>query len=115
MPLYCSENQCVANAVYCDIPDTNYSFRIFFAETKKRKACNFLLQSLALVYVVGMTRLELATTRPPDAYANQLRHIPNMDVFRRCHAESRQFFGNQMQRYKVFLIHASKKSLFLLI
>ena len=25
---------------------------------------------------VGMTRLELATTRPPDAYANQLRHIP---------------------------------------
>ena len=26
--------------------------------------------------LVGMTRLELATTRPPDAYANQLRHIP---------------------------------------
>ncbi len=25
-----------------------------------------------------MTRLELATTRPPDAYANQLRHIPNV-------------------------------------
>jgi hypothetical protein len=27
---------------------------------------------------VGMTRLELATTRPPDAYANQLRHIPKL-------------------------------------
>ncbi len=26
--------------------------------------------------VVGVTRLELATTRPPDAYANQLRHTP---------------------------------------
>ena len=23
-----------------------------------------------------MTRLELATTRPPDVYANQLRYIP---------------------------------------
>ena len=26
--------------------------------------------------MVGMTRLELATTRPPDVYANQLRYIP---------------------------------------
>ena len=25
---------------------------------------------------VGMTRLELATTRPPDVYANQLRYFP---------------------------------------
>ncbi len=30
-----------------------------------------------MLFFVGMTRLELATTRPPDAYANQLRHIPN--------------------------------------
>ena len=30
------------------------------------------------LFFVGMTRLELATTRPPDAYANQLRHIPKM-------------------------------------
>ena len=29
--------------------------------------------------VVGVTRLELATTRPPDAYANQLRHTPNLE------------------------------------
>ena len=28
------------------------------------------------VKCVGMTRLELATTRPPDVYANQLRYIP---------------------------------------
>lgn len=26
---------------------------------------------------VGKTRLELATTRPPDVYANQLRYFPN--------------------------------------
>ena len=26
--------------------------------------------------LVGKTRLELATTRPPDAYANQLRYFP---------------------------------------
>ena len=27
-------------------------------------------------FYVGMTRLELATSRPPDACANQLRYIP---------------------------------------
>ena len=27
-------------------------------------------------FMVGMTRLELATSRPPDACANQLRYIP---------------------------------------
>ena len=26
--------------------------------------------------LVGMIRLELTTTRPPDVYANQLRYIP---------------------------------------
>ena len=28
-------------------------------------------------FSVGVSRLELPTTRPPDAYANQLRHTPN--------------------------------------
>ena len=36
--------------------------------------------------VVGMTRLELATTRPPDVYANQLRYIP--------------LFAKAVQRYR---------------
>jgi hypothetical protein len=27
--------------------------------------------------LVGMTRFELATPRPPDEYATRLRHIPN--------------------------------------
>lgn len=27
-------------------------------------------------FSVGMIRLELTTTRPPDVYANQLRYIP---------------------------------------
>ena len=30
-----------------------------------------------LLFDVGVTGLEPATTRPPDAYANQLRHTPN--------------------------------------
>ena len=30
--------------------------------------------------IVGMIRLELTTTRPPDVYANQLRYIPNVYV-----------------------------------
>jgi hypothetical protein len=37
-------------------------------------------QQAAVSALVGMTRLELATTRPPDAYANQLRHIPKKRV-----------------------------------
>ena len=28
---------------------------------------------------VGVTRLELATSRPPDAYSNQLSYTPIMD------------------------------------
>lgn len=31
---------------------------------------------LLVLHIVGKTRLELATTRPPDAYANQLRYFP---------------------------------------
>ena len=30
--------------------------------------------------MVGMIRLELTTTRPPDVYANQLRYIPIADA-----------------------------------
>ncbi len=30
--------------------------------------------------LVGMTRLELATSRPPDACANQLRYIPSSAI-----------------------------------
>lgn len=29
---------------------------------------------------VGVTRLELATSRPPDAYSNQLSYTPIMDL-----------------------------------
>ena len=38
----------------------------------KKESCNIRYNSLQ----VGMTRLELATSRPPDACANQLRYIP---------------------------------------
>ena len=30
--------------------------------------------------IVGMIRLELTTTRPPDVYANQLRYIPYLYI-----------------------------------
>lgn len=30
-----------------------------------------------LFSLVGVTRLELATSRPPDAYSNQLSYTPN--------------------------------------
>ncbi len=30
----------------------------------------------AFLLIVGVTRLELATSRPPDAYSNQLSYTP---------------------------------------
>ena len=41
---------------------------------KKSKAENLLIFSLTLV--VGMTRFELATPRPPDAYSNRTELHP---------------------------------------
>ena len=42
-----------------------------------QKAPNIFWILSALSFDVGVTGLEPATTRPPDAYANQLRHTPN--------------------------------------
>ena len=35
-----------------------------------------MYRSTSLFYMVGMTRLELATPRPPDVCATKLRYIP---------------------------------------
>ena len=35
-----------------------------------------MLRHLLSAFVVGVTRLELATSRPPDAYSNQLSYTP---------------------------------------
>ena len=40
-----------------------------------KKGCKY--HDLQPLCDVGMTRLELATSRPPDACANQLRYIPH--------------------------------------
>ena len=48
--------------------------------------CRFLL-------LVGVTRLELATSRPPDAYSNQLSYTPS--------------FSKAMQSYDHFLYYAN--------
>ncbi len=34
------------------------------------------IQALTAFVFVGVTRLELATSRPPDAYSNQLSYTP---------------------------------------
>ncbi len=41
--------------------------------------------------MVGKTRLELATTRPPDAYANQLRYFPILEIGCKGSAFFRQY------------------------
>ena len=46
-----------------------------------------MLQAKMLL-IVGVTRLELATSRPPDAYSNQLSYTPS--------------FGKAMQKYSGF-------------
>lgn len=45
-------------------------------QQKKLANGNLNVSESLLASFVGMTRLELATTRPPDVYANQLRYIP---------------------------------------
>ncbi len=59
------------------------------------------------VKCVGMTRLELATTRPPDVYANQLRYIPWLCTMYNllCTIYYVQF-AIAVQRYEKLTIHA---------
>ena len=45
-----------------------------------------------LVAFVGVTRLELATSRPPDAYSNQLSYTP------RIGPSSGAYFSKALQR-----------------
>ena len=42
---------------------------------KRVSRCNMSYNGL-LFSLVGVTRLELATSRPPDAYSNQLSYTP---------------------------------------
>ena len=54
--------------------------------TKKLANGNLNVSESLLASFVGMTRLELATTRPPDVYANQLRYIPIAEGKQSCEA-----------------------------
>ena len=56
----------LCNNVQCVVMVTN----------KKNIGNPFFIRKSQCFYQVGMTRLELATSRPPDACANQLRYIP---------------------------------------
>ena len=62
-------------------------------EKKRKRVADKM--SVTLFYV-GMTRLELATTRPPDAYANQLRHIPKM------HCKGINIFRDRQAKAEIF-------------
>lgn len=68
---------------------------------------------------VGVTRLELATSRPPDAYSNQLSYTPMVcwrnSLFYCCRFRGCGLYGSwqqgcfskAMQRQILFLIHAN--------
>ena len=42
----------------------------------KQKVPNLSIEDLCLLSIVGMTRFELATTRPPDVYSNRAELHP---------------------------------------
>ncbi len=44
-----------------------------------------------LLFLVGVTRLELATSRPPDAYSNQLSYTPSFSKAMQSYALFRHF------------------------
>ena len=85
------QNLLFPNGIYFDKNTNSYRtdtenevfkiFRLFSSSCKDEKE-KMTTENLQLSPLVGMTRLELATTRPPDAYANQLRHIPKKAVQR---------------------------------
>ena len=47
-----------------------------------KKVLNLSIEDLSLLSFVGMTRFELATTRPPDVYSNRAELHP--ELFLRC-------------------------------
>ena len=74
MVIYNDDAHFVSEKVYTDIFISGHA--IYENQTVKHRWCLYKIREQQLPYV-GVTRLELATTRPPDAYANQLRHTPN--------------------------------------
>ena len=52
------------------------------------KKCSPCGTALASDFIVGVTRLELATSRPPDAYSNQLSYTPS------CFSKAMQSYEN---------------------
>ena len=64
----------------CKIMHNPSGFRLSACRLNTRKKAMKPIvntENHCLIFDVGVTGLEPATTRPPDAYANQLRHTPN--------------------------------------
>ena len=59
----------------------------------KQKVLNLSIEDLGLLSLVGMTRFELATTRPPDVYSNRAELHPEL-VLRRKDSNNFLFIAN---------------------
>ena len=70
------------------VPQTTYDASIRWYE--KQKALNLSIEDLCLLSFVGMTRFELATTRPPDVYSNRAELHP--EFVSRC-KDNNNFFN----------------------
>ncbi len=57
--------------------------------SNKKSLINVFRLLIKLLAFVGVTRLELATSRPPDAYSNQLSYTP---IFLKSDAKVGSFF-----------------------
>ncbi len=64
---------------------------------------------------VGVTRLELATSRPPDAYSNQLSYTPII-FQKRCFVSQKRCKGRELflnfQMFAIKLTYVNLKLLF---
>ena len=87
---------------------------LILQKTHNKKRGSALLN---LFYQVGVTGLEPATTRPPDAYANQLRHTPSWliggnlrkGLLPNCECKSTAFFRISKHFWRFFTVMWAKK------
>ena len=76
------------SGVPLSVSQTTYDASIRWYE--KQKVLNRKIEDLCLLSFVGMTRFELATTRPPDVYSNRAELHPEFVL--RC-KDNNNFFN----------------------
>ena len=97
-----SENASILFHTYAKLRITQQAVRILHKKNESQ------VKDLRLIiFLVGVTRLELATSRPPDAYSNQLSYTPISE--KRCKVKA--LFSNMQANQQLFCIFSQLQSL----